>query len=671
MKDLIVPEKKFRPEIEGVRVLAAFLVAVYHIWFGKVSGGVDVFFIVSGYLITTSLLSRVAKLGTINLTEYYLGLVRRLWPLALTVVLFTITASYLIFPASRWITIVQEALSSIFYYENWQLAFNSVDYLAQNVDASPFQHFWALSLQGQFYITWPFIIFLAYFLATRIFKTPLRKTLLTILVVMFIASLSYSVYITEVNQPWAYFNTFARVWEFSLGGILALLLPYLKLPKVVSFIVGWTGFCIISLTGMVLPVSDVFPGYAALLPITGVIFVIVSAENASGFGVQKLLGTKLFLFLGSVSYAFYLWHWPLFIFYLAYFDVENVTVLAGILIIIVAFILSLVTSRLIEKPIQKLSPRNAKKKIIAIAASFLIPVAGVAIAWNMYGQQLLNDPINGTDMSQVAKQEYYTGLEELPEEYYSNNEEEELVPDFISVTKDLPEFYQQTECYTTMIGEGVKTCSYGDTTDPEYTLALVGGSHSGHWFPPIVTAAEQLNIEVQLYYKDACRFSTDDFNGGLDETCMSWNEELVEVLEKDMPDMIFTTATVEGSLEIPQGYIDLWENYEGRAEIIAIRDTPKFPYEVPACVEDKGMNDCHTEREGMMEDGKLTEEGRDLPENVHLIDFSDYICDDDTCYSVLNNIIIYRDTNHITTTFSETLAAPMRRELTEVIESLS
>ncbi|KAB8129180.1 acyltransferase [Gracilibacillus oryzae] len=670
MKDLIVPEKRFRPELEGVRVLAAFLVAVYHIWFGKVSGGVDVFFIVSGYLITTSLLSRVARHGTINLTEYYLGLVRRLWPLALTVILFSIAASYFIFPASRWISIVPEALSSIFYYENWQLAFNSVDYLAQNVNASPFQHFWALSLQGQFYITWPVIIFLAYFLAKKLFKTPLRKTLLTVLIVMFAASLSYSVYITAVNQPWAYFDTFARVWEFSLGGILALLLPYLKMPKAVAFIIGWLGFCIIAFTGMVLPVSDVFPGYAALLPIFGVIFVIVAAENASAFGVQKLLGTKLFLFLGSVSYAFYLWHWPLYIFYLAYFDVDNVSIPAGIGIILVAFGISLITSKLIEKPIQRLSPREAKKKIVGIAMAFLIPVAAVAISWNVYGQQLLGDIDTDVDTALIEEQENYVNLEVLPEEYYSNDEDEEVIPDFISVTKDLPAFYEDTQCYTTMAGEGVKTCSYGETENPEYTLALVGGSHSGHWFPPLVEAASEMGIELQLYYKDACRFSADDFGGGLDETCMDWNEELEDVLAENMPDMIFTTATVAGSIEIPQAYLDKWQQYEDLTQIIAIRDTPKFPYEIPTCVEDKGISECHVDREGMVDEGKITDTETEIPDNVHLVDFSDYFCDDETCYSVLNNIIIYRDSNHITTTFAKTLTEPFKEELEAVIDTL-
>ena len=138
LMDLKVPEKKFRPEIEGVRAVAALLVAVYHIWIGSVSGGVDVFFIVSGYLITTSLLSKMEREGRINLFEYLLGLARRLFPIAFTVLLFTTVFAILILPESVWKQTIPEIFSSAFYFQNWQLANTAVDYLAKDNIASPF-----------------------------------------------------------------------------------------------------------------------------------------------------------------------------------------------------------------------------------------------------------------------------------------------------------------------------------------------------------------------------------------------------------------------------------------------------------------------------------------------------------------------------------------------------
>lgn len=175
MVDLKAPEKRFRPELEGVRTVAAFLVAVYHIWIGSVSGGVDVFFIVSGYLITTSLVTKMEKEGRIYLVDYGLGLARRLFPIAFTVLLFTAVVSIFIMPQVQWKQVIAEVFASAFYVENWYLAVSSVDYLAQNNQASPLQHFWALSLQGQFYVLWPFVVIVAYFFCQEGVQDPGQK----------------------------------------------------------------------------------------------------------------------------------------------------------------------------------------------------------------------------------------------------------------------------------------------------------------------------------------------------------------------------------------------------------------------------------------------------------------------------------------------------------------
>src|SRR5690606_16094830 len=155
--------------------------------------------------------------------------------------------------------------ASTLYFENWRLAFDAVDYLARDHAVSPFQHFWSLGVQGQFYILWPILITAVYILARKVLKTPVRKTFLSALFVVFICSIGYSMYQTKVNQPWAYFDTFARMWEFSVGGMLALVLPYVFLDKWLNTVLGWLGLSIICLTGFLLPVSTVFPGYLALV----------------------------------------------------------------------------------------------------------------------------------------------------------------------------------------------------------------------------------------------------------------------------------------------------------------------------------------------------------------------------------------------------------------------
>lgn len=222
MVDLKVPEKRYRTEIEGLRTIATLLIAIYHICLGRVSEGVDVFFVLSGFLITMSLISKIERTGKIHFGNYLLGLAKRLFPLALTVIIFITGLSIVLLPQVQWDQITSHMLASTLFFENWRLSLDAVDYLAQADVASPFQHFWSMSVQGQFYILWPFLIFLTYILAQKILKTPVRKTLLAVLLIVFVLSLSYSIYITNLNQPWAYFDLLARVWEFSLGGIFAI-----------------------------------------------------------------------------------------------------------------------------------------------------------------------------------------------------------------------------------------------------------------------------------------------------------------------------------------------------------------------------------------------------------------------------------------------------------------
>ncbi|MBU9674060.1 acyltransferase [Planococcus sp. CP5-4] len=662
MADLRVPEKRFRPELEGIRAVAALLVAVYHIWIGSVSGGVDVFFIVSGYLITTSLLSRMVREGRINYLENLLGLAKRLFPLAFTVLAVSAALSIALLPLSSWRQTIAELFASMFYFQNWQLANSAVDYLAQNNTASPFQHFWALSIQGQFYVTWPIVITLVYLLATKILKTPVRKTLLAVLSVIFLASLSYSVYITAVNQPWAYFDTFARAWEFSLGGMLALLLPYLKFPNFVHLIIGWAGLAIIAFTGMVLPVSTVFPGFAALLPTGGVILVIIASENGQALGVQKLLGSKPFQYFGSISYGFYLWHWPLLVFYYAYFNTETVTTLGGIGILAVTVVLSIMTIRLVEKPVREMPVKHSKKRLSKVLVALMAPAILVGLSWGVFVQ---------ANSGGTATIKDNPGAQAVSENIQPS-EEAELQPDFLSAKEDLPTFYEDINCYSTdTMGANVKECSFGVTEDPEHVLALVGGSHSGHWFPALEAIAEDLNMRIDVYNKNACRFSSDDFDGELDQLCMEWNENLEKKLIEDPPDLIFTTANIDSEDAVPSGYIEKWKQFEDVAEIFAVRDNPRMENDPTFCLDSANLKDCSVQRDKALADEVPWENTEGIPDNVTFADMSEYFCTDDACPPVVGNVLVYRDKHHLTTLYSQTMGPALKEYLEPALENLN
>jgi peptidoglycan/LPS O-acetylase OafA/YrhL len=671
MADLNIPVKKFRPEIEGVRAVAALLVAIYHIWLGKVSGGVDVFFIVSGFLITTSLLSKMERDGRINYFEYVLGLAKRLFPIAFTVLFCTSLVSIFLMPQVQWKQIISETFSSAFYYQNWQLANNAVDYLAQNNQASPYQHFWALSVQGQFYVTWPIIILLAYFIAKKVLKTPVRKTLLIFLMLIFIGSLAYSIFITATNQPWAYFDTVARAWEFSLGGLLALAIPYFHFKKIVSLLLGWLGLAIIGLTGILLPVSTIFPGYAALLPTAGVILVIIAAENPSKFGVERLLGSKPFLSFGNISYGFYLWHWPLLIFYYAYFGVETVSLLGGIGIMLAAFLLAMVSVKGIEKPVRNMNIKHSKKRLVAVLATFMLPV----FLFNMYWKVAVDQTIEAIALSSYTEESIETLMEDYPGARAISQQVEptpnlDFIPSTLHVKEHLPAFYDNKDCYSEFNEPTAKVCSYGETENPDYTIALVGGSHSGHWFPALEEMVEDLNLRIDVYNKDACRFSDDNFDGQLHDTCMEWNEKILDLLIADPPDYVFTTANVGKGDTIPVGFLNQWRKLEGISQVFAVRDNPRMLVDPTICLDKGELSQCTAPRNEVLSDILPWDNTEDIPSNVTFADLSDYFCDDETCYPVIGNVLVYRDLHHISTLYAKTLASALLEPLSFALGSL-
>lgn len=664
MTDLKKPEKRYRPEIEGIRTIATLLIAVYHIWLGRVSGGVDVFFILSGFLITMSLLSRLERTGTVKLGEFLLGLSRRLFTQALLVIVVIGGLSLVFLPQIEWGGIIKHMTASALYYENWRLAFDAVDYLAQDNSASPFQHYWSLGVQGQFYIIWPLLIITVYFLAQKVFKTPIRKTFLVALIIIFTGSISYSIYHTNLNQPWAYFDTFARMWEFSVGGLLALILPYLFFNKWVNTLLGWLGLLIICLTGILLPVSTVFPGYLALVPISGVLLIIIASENSTRFGVHRILSLKPLMFLGGLTYGIYLWHWPLLIFYQSYMNTKTVPIVDGVLILLVTLVLSYISTKLIEAPVLKIDIKKMKGKVVALLAVMLCIAASSTILISMY-----IDKVKAETLVTSQNEEDYPGALAIYEKI-EPTKVIEPIPSLLDIKLDIPSFYDQKECLAKDQIE-VKKCSYGALDNPDYTIALVGGSHSGHWFPALEILAEELNFQLDLYNHDGCRFTNEDSLNHLTDACLGWNANLIEQLKENPPDLVFTTSTLNKRDIVPVGYIGQWRQLEGITTVFAVRDNPRMKEDIPSCLENADNPlDCAITRDEGVSKVLPWENTEEIPSNVIFTDLTDYFCDDTTCYPVIGNVIVYRDNNHLTAQYAKTLAPVLKKPLKDALESL-
>lgn len=655
-----VAKKEFRPEIQGLRAIAALLVAIYHIWLGRVSGAVDVFFVVSGYLVIGSLLRQLERTGRIDFARFWGNLSKRLLPIALLVIVFVLIASLFLLPQVRWAETAQELIAATLYYENWQLAWNAVDYLARDNAASPVQHYWALSLQGQYYLAWPLIITVVGVLQRRS-GWSLRHTMTGTLLLLIGVSLTWSVYITAKNQPFAYFDTGARAWEFAMGGLLALWLPKIRLTTRWYALLGWLGVAAIISCGLILKVSTVFPGYAALWPTLAVCLVLVAGTQGGRFGAHRLLASRPLMQLGDVSYALYLWHWPILMFWLLYRNVDQAGLVDGLLVLAISVFLAYITTRWVETPVRSSGIGvHRPKQALLLGAGMLAPVLAALFAWTLHIEQ------GQAALAQQAENPAYPGAMARWPGFPMPVVDVPILPAALQAKADLPSTYA-SRCHQMPRNPEVLSCSFGPD-DANVTVALVGGSHSAHWLPALQRLANEKNIQIINFTKSACRFSASTRGNA---SCPIWNARLLEELSERQPDLVITTATLGvGSKErVPADYVKQWRLAEDLGiRILAIRDNPRPGFDVPECVERYSADglECDVQRDAVLNRANPLTTVEKLPLNVQFADYSDVFCDAERCPVTMGNVLVYRDAHHLTATFSRTMA-PM---LWEDIERL-
>lgn len=657
------PRPGHRQEIDGLRAVAVLLVAVYHVWFGRVSGGVDVFLLLTGFLVTGSLV-RAAGRGRFGYGAFLGRLAVRLVPAAVLVILVSLAGALLLLPEARWRDTIAEALASAFYYQNWHLALGSVDYLARDDGLSLFQHFWSLSVQGQFYLLWPVVIGLAVWWAARR-GVSRRRVFVGVLGAVFVLSLAYSVLMTRADQPWAYFDTGARLWEFALGGLLALLLPYLNIPQALRIPLGWLGLVALVLCGVLLQVSAVFPGYAALWPTLAAVAVIVAGTTGSPWSADRWLTLRPVRYLGSISYALYLWHWPVLVFYLAITGRELAGPVGGAAVLALSIALAAATTPISDRVVEA---GRGPVRAPVVAAACLVPLLLSTGLWTagLDAQQrqleeLLADPARYPGAAALL-----TGDPDAPGEY-----PDPVHPPPASAAQDVPVTYEDG-CNQSTAGTEAITCVYG-SDDPDRTVALVGGSHAAHWFPALEQIAERRDWQLVNITKGACLFTDapQTYRGEPYTACAEWNRDTMTELRTLRPDAVFTTGTTTsldttagfGEETLVDGYVDRWHELDALdIDAIAVRDTPRLPFDAADCLSEAAPDECAVApTESMAEESPLEE--AELPANVTPLDLTDLLCEEDRCRPVVGNVLVYWDASHITTTYMRTLAPELERRL--------
>lgn len=651
-------ERKFRPEVEGLRFVAALLVAIYHIWLNRVSGGVDVFFVVSGFLITTSIISTINRTGEFKFLPYITKLLKRLLPLVLTVLSATLVLSFFFLPASITEKTLKEIIASMFYYQNWQLAISNTDYLDASQMKTPVEHFWALSIQGQFYLVWFILFSVILLLLKKSAKLDARKTINLILGITFIISFMYSIYLTEVNQQFAYFITFTRVWEFALGGLICINLSYVKLNAIVSTILGWLGLIGLILTGILFEVSTMFPGYIALWPMTCAVFIIMSGTNDTKFGVKKFLGLPFMMKLGGISFGIYLWHWVLLQFYRYNFG-DDTSLIVGVGIIALSIGLSFITTNIIEKPIreEKLN-RKAFKKIGVFGTVNAVLIAALfsTIVYEKKSQ------------AQVVIDDTYPGA--MAYELKQDIPKKESVPFMAEAFDDLPEAHKDGSNQGLKKSD-VKVGEYGELENYTKTIVLVGSSHSEHWLGALLEAIKDHPYRVLSITRSGTRFSTGYEEGDLKA---EWNKNVLAYLQDVDFDLIVShiTAANTSKEQIHQAMIDQLQYVQDEhgVEVLGIRDNPRYSFNVLESLDTVGEAKTieRMNNEDNQEDQEFWDEFIKSENKFHKLNLTDYFIEDNQYKPIIGNVKIYRDEKHMTNTYSESFAPVFEKEIQKILE---
>ena len=648
------PGRGYIYEIQGLRTVAALLVAIYHIWFHRVSGGVDAFFVIAAFFAMTSF-ARVDAIGWRVIGGYWANTARRIFPMTSVVVLATTAAILAFSPVSGWHDHIQHATASLLFVENWWLAISGVDYLQQGAAASPFQQMWALSLQAQFYLVIPLLIWVAYRIAAALGADPLKASS-ALLIVLAVLSFAYNLYITASHQPWAYFDSVARAWEFFLGALLALHLARLKIGPRAGWIVGGLSLLVLVSFAAVVPVASAFPGWAALVPVLATAGIVVSAARGVG---PAILRWRVLTGLGDISFAFYLWHWPVLIFARMLLNEAEPGLALGVGVILVSGALAFATTYWLERPFRRWSFLTGRPALaIALSIALLAPAAG-----GLFG-------LREAYRHEVALAEAAAG-DAAPRDGGATRVD--FIPAPVVARQDVPRSYKDG-CHQTIWDPALRECRYG-VPDGVRTIALVGGSHSLQWLPALEKIAAERRYTIVNMTKSACLFSLDDMSISLVDqpSCLAWARAAVDRIGELIPDLVLTIATRGRGPEehVPQGYLDAWLALKGRnIPVLAVRDNPWFNFDVIGCLEAEGAvpDDCAVARADVL--GDIEAAIRALPANVMFADFTDLFCDEQTCWAVRDGILVYRDEHHITGTFAVVHSDRLGLAIDEALESL-
>jgi peptidoglycan/LPS O-acetylase OafA/YrhL len=691
-----------RADIEGLRAFAVVVVVVYHSARRLFPGGfigVDVFFVISGFLITGLILRELDTTGRLSLKRFWSRRAKRLLPATAMVLGFSAWVTWALLPTTQRRIFGWDIVDAAAYIVNWRLGARSVDYLAEGLATSPVEHFWSLAVEEQFYIIWPVLIVAASWVSSRI-NLGRRAVLGTALVVVSGVSIWSSVTLTAANSELAFFGNHTRIWELGIGALIAFGAARLTtIPVAVARLLGWAGLAAIVASVWIFTTNSTWPGLGPALPCLGAAAVIVAGLRPVPGGVGLLLSAGPLVWIGGLSYSIYLWHGPFLVGATAWWG--EIGSVGNALVAAASLIPAYLAHKVVENPI-RFSPTLARLPGLALSVGLNCTAVGVVLglvvglsqpwgqAERQTGIQAEVDAGSGEPTAEPARPSEALGARMVNErganwETLVNLDKYDfIVPDPALATQDLPVSYS-LECIDKLVDPPVY-CMVGQRDAP-IRVAAVGDSMMQQWEPALDLIGKERGIRFELYIFSTCSFASalQVRRGELHTGCLEWGRNVMKHLLADPPDLVLTSQLPTKALSQPQdpieseneaaliaGMQDYWAKLaEANIPVAVVAKNPgtvltiEPPYE---CVEQnrEALTRC------LAADTRETAEVQiraieTSPVPVHLIDLNNFICGLGKCPIVIGNVLVYRQGFHMTRTFVETLAPRFDLRLAEVL----
>ncbi|WP_427006802.1 acyltransferase family protein [Pseudarthrobacter sp. H2] len=675
--------RSLRPDIQGLRTVAVGLVIIYHIWPTVLPGGfvgVDVFFVISGFLIVGSLVRELAEKGTINLLSFYGKRMRRLLPAASVVLVATLVGMVVLLPQSRWQSISIDIIMSGLQVQNWNQAFSAHSYEGATALVSPVQHYWSLAVEEQFYILIPLLL-IAGVAAIRKRGFDAATVSLVLLTVVSIASLIHSVTFSASDHDVAYFATSTRIWELGAGGIGALLLPRFPLGAAVRHLAGWAGLAGVFYSALSFSTALSFPGYLALLPVLATVMILASASSPSAasndrFSAAALLSVRPATFIGDISYSLYLWHWPVVVFYVFHLG-RPPSLIQGAVIAGLSLVLATASYYFVEQKFRHGSQPSLKTAVLmpgqprfrgvfVMALGLLVATSASALVpWGIV--EAKSQELNG-----LLNMREYPGAMAFDRDHPAPvPRDHPFQPDPAVALKDVP-LTGKDECGVfDPAAMGDDECVYG-AADAAKSMVVVGDSHAAQYVDPLVLAGTPSGWKVRAMVRNGCPFSAVPPGDATTvyHNCSAQNQVSLQRIIALRPGLVVISGmTPDGYRQalkwgwdtpdaLVGGYVELLKPLrQAGLRVAVVLDNPYPSFSAPDCVHINGADSTQCQI-GQPAAGKAADPlklaAAQVP-GVEVIDLSSHFCRQGSCPAVIGNVLVYRD-NHMTNTFAKTLA---------------